>query len=418
MNNYSLLYFCIAVLFVSCKSNKEKANELTSAEKNGGWELLFDGQDLNHWQGFNEDIPGSWSANDGTLYSSGAGGDIGGDIVTKDKYDNFHLKLDWKISLEGNSGIFYHVIMDTSYQAPYETGPEYQLLDDVGFPSPIEEWQMTGADYAMTVANDKKKLNPVGEWNNSEVIFDNGHVEHWLNGEKIVEFEAWTDEWRKNKNSGKWDDFPDYGIGTNGYVGLQDHGSEIWFKNVKIKRLSNKERSLFNGESLSGWKIYGDEKWYVEDGLLVCESASGDDYGYLATDEYFDNFELNLKFKQESNGNSGVFFRSTIDSTRITGWQVEVAPRDHDSGGIYESYGRGWLVQIPDEKEDILKEDDWNDMKIIVNGDHVQTYLNGEQMVDLHDEKIGAAQGRIALQIHDGGGVKVLWKDIHIKLID
>ena len=99
---------------------------------------------------------------------------------------------------------------------------------------------------------------------------------------------------------------------------------------------------------------------------------------------------------------------------KVHGWQCEVAPKGNDSGGIYESYGRGWLAQIPDEKENILKEGEWNTMRLRVEGDHVQTWLNGEPMVDLTDEKIGDAQGRIALQIHDGGGIKVLWKNLKI----
>ena len=99
---------------------------------------------------------------------------------------------------------------------------------------------------------------------------------------------------------------------------------------------------------------------------------------------------------------------------KVHGWQCEVAPKGNDSGGIYESYGRGWLAQIPDEKENILKEGEWNTMRLRVEGDHVQTWLNGETMVDLTDEKIGDAQGRIALQIHDGGGIKVLWKNLKI----
>lgn len=172
---------------------------------------------------------------------------------------------------------------------------------------------------------------------------------------------------------------------------------------------------LFNGKNLTGWKAYGTEKWYVDNGELVCESGPDKQYGYLATEKFYKNFDLTLQFKQEANGNSGVFFRSTIEGTKVSGWQVEVAPPNHDTGGIYESYGRGWLVQIPDEKESILKVGEWNTMRIRVEGDHVQTFLNGQPMVDLNDAKIGAGEGSIALQIHDGGGIKVRWRDIVLK---
>jgi hypothetical protein len=172
---------------------------------------------------------------------------------------------------------------------------------------------------------------------------------------------------------------------------------------------------LFNGKDLSGWKIYGTEKWYVENGELICESGPDKKYGYLATEKFYKNFDLTLEFKQEANGNSGVFFRSTVEGTKVSGWQVEVAPPNHDTGGIYESYGRNWLVQIPDEKENILKSGEWNKMRIRVEGDHVQTYLNGQSMVDFHDEKIGQGDGSIALQIHDGGGIKVRWRNFELK---
>ena len=180
------------------------------------------------------------------------------------------------------------------------------------------------------------------------------------------------------------------------------------------------QTSLFNGEDLSGWKTYGTEKWYVEDGLLVCESGPDKAYGYLATEKHYKNFELNLEFKQEANGNSGVFIRSTREGTKMTGWQVEVAQKRTSekgdaTGGIYESYGRGWLIKPDMEKDKNLKIGEWNKMKIRVVGDEVTTWLNGVQMVTLSDEKIGKGEGSIALQIHDGGGIKVKWRNLKIE---
>lgn len=173
--------------------------------------------------------------------------------------------------------------------------------------------------------------------------------------------------------------------------------------------------SLFNGNDLDGWQIYGTEKWYVEDGLLIAESGPDKQYGYLATEDTYKNFELEVEFLQEANGNSGVFFRSDIEGTKISGWQVEVAPPGHDTGGIYESYGRGWLIKPQPVKDTNLKFGEWNKMKIRVVDDRVTTWLNGVQMVDFQDEKIGEANGKIALQIHDGGGIKVFWRNLRIK---
>ncbi|UCJ10371.1 DUF1080 domain-containing protein [Chitinophaga pendula] len=178
---------------------------------------------------------------------------------------------------------------------------------------------------------------------------------------------------------------------------------------------AQKSQSLFNGKNLDGWKIHGTEKWYVEKGNLICESGPDKEYGYLATDKQYKDFELTLEFKQEADGNSGVFFHSSLEGTKIAGWQAEVAPPGQHSGGIYESYGRGWLIQPEAEKEKALKMGEWNKMRIRVVGDEVTTWLNGEQMITLKDDKIGEKNGQIALQIHSGGGIKVRWRNIAVK---
>ncbi|MHA7862920.1 3-keto-disaccharide hydrolase [Flagellimonas marinaquae] len=176
--------------------------------------------------------------------------------------------------------------------------------------------------------------------------------------------------------------------------------------------------SLFNGENLDGWINHGEEKWYVEDGELICESGPKGEYGYLSTEKFYKNFELTLEFKQEADGNSGVFIRSTFDGTKVSGWQVEVAPPGKDTGGIYESYGRGWLIKPDPEKDQALKMGEWNTMKIRVDGPKVTSWLNGVEMVHLEDEKIGEGEGAIALQIHDGGGIKVKWRNIELIPLD
>lgn len=175
------------------------------------------------------------------------------------------------------------------------------------------------------------------------------------------------------------------------------------------------QKKLFNGKNLKGWTIHGTEKWYVENKELVCESGADKAYGYLSTNKKYEDFELTLRFKQEANGNSGVFIRSSIEGVKISGWQVEVAPANRHTGGVYESYGRGWLIKPKPEDEQYLKSGEWNDLKIKVVGEEITTWLNGQQMIHLKDEKIGQAEGFIALQIHDGGGIKVRWKDIVLK---
>ena len=179
-----------------------------------------------------------------------------------------------------------------------------------------------------------------------------------------------------------------------------------------------KSTSLFNGKDLEGWVQHGEEKWYVENGELICESGPKAEYGYLSTAKDYKDFELSLEFLQEADGNSGVSIRSVFEGTKVSGWQVEVAPLGMHTGGVYESYGRGWLVKPDPEKEKALKVGEWNSMKIRVVGGSITSWLNGTQMIHLEDEKIAQGEGAIALQIHDGGGIKVRWRNIELVSLD
>jgi len=170
------------LLLAGCAGN---FNKLTSEEVEQGWELLFDGKSLDQWRLYNSEGTGSWGVEDECLTADGTGSDSTGYIISKNEYASFDLKFDWKIAPEGNSGVMYHVVESDRFHTPYLTGPEYQLIDDAGWPGGLEEWQKTGADYAMYLPDSaRKKLNEPGKWNNSRILFDNGHVEYWLNGEK------------------------------------------------------------------------------------------------------------------------------------------------------------------------------------------------------------------------------------------
>jgi len=235
---------CIAILLgfvtrMSADCNKD--NKLTPKEKSAGWMLLFDGKSLSGWHGYNGQDTKSWAVEDCTLKSVGTegnyGSDLRADLVTAQQFENFELSIDWKASKGGNSGVMYAVVEDPKYKAAWMTGPEYQFIDDIGFPDKLEEWQKAGANYAMHLPNNQKQLKPVGEWNNTRIVVNGPHVEHWLNGKKILEFERWNTEWTKLRNSGKWKEAPDYGLAKKGHIVLQDHGSVFWFKDIKIREI-------------------------------------------------------------------------------------------------------------------------------------------------------------------------------------
>lgn len=217
-------------------SEVPEMNILSDDEKNEGWILLFDGETTKGWRNFNQEIISGWEVTDGSLIGLGLGGDIGGDIVSVNEYENFILKWDWKLGAKGNSGVMYHVVEEDKYKAPYETGPEYQLIEDENYDIELEEWQKTAADYAMYLPNENKKVN-TNDWNSSMIVFNTDKAEYWLNGMMVLEFVPWSNDWNEKRNSGKWDAFPDYGLFKIGHICLQDHGSKVWFRNIKIKEL-------------------------------------------------------------------------------------------------------------------------------------------------------------------------------------
>jgi hypothetical protein len=172
-------------------------------------------------------------------YSTGGGEATseGGSLITTEQFDNFEFMCDWKVSPSGNSGLLYHVVEDTAYQWAYATGPEYQLMDDGDAPDWASENKLTASSYDMYAPSPNKKVNPAGEWNTSKIVFNNGHVEHWLNGEKVLEYDKGTPDWTARFLQSKWVDYPGWDRYEKGAIGLQDHGNYTWFRNLKIKKL-------------------------------------------------------------------------------------------------------------------------------------------------------------------------------------
>lgn len=211
-----------------------KDNTLSADEKKAGWQLLFDGKSTEGWRPYRNQASEGWEVSNGQLHCKEGKLAHRSDLITTGQYENFELAFDWKIDKGFNSGVIYRV--EEGNRATYETGPEYQLIDDEGYPEKLEDWQKSGSDYAMhppaTIAS-----KPAGEYNHTKIIVKGAHVEHWLNGKKVVDFDLWTPEWQDLKAKSKWKDAKLYGMIKKGHIALQDHGGGIWFKNVKIRPL-------------------------------------------------------------------------------------------------------------------------------------------------------------------------------------
>ncbi len=236
MKLINILLSCVILTGISCQNKVQKDNTLTKSEEKDGWQLLFDGQSTNGWRFFKGGKIEGWKVVDGVLYNSGKGSDHGGDIITDETFKDFELSLEWKIDSLSNSGIFYHVQELDSIHAIYESGPEYQLRDDVNARSTSLRSQYSGANYSMDEPIGAK-VRQLGQWNETRIKVKGPHVEHWLNGVKVVEYELWTEDWLQHKNNGKWRNYPYYGMAKDGYIGLQDHGGLTQFRNIKIRKL-------------------------------------------------------------------------------------------------------------------------------------------------------------------------------------
>ncbi|MGQ0815393.1 MAG: 3-keto-disaccharide hydrolase [Gemmatimonadota bacterium] len=204
-----------------------------NTQNQSDWITLFDGRDASAWRGYlKQDLPAGWQIVGGELTRV----DQGGDIITKDTFENFDLTLDWKVMKGGNSGIFFGVKEDASLPAVYYSGPEMQVLDNVAHRDGLDPRTSAGSNYALHQPI-RDVTKPVGEWNSVRLIVNRGHVEHWLNGLKLLEYELWSDDWKRRVAESKFKEMPEYGLTKRGHIALQDHGDRVAFRNIRIRRL-------------------------------------------------------------------------------------------------------------------------------------------------------------------------------------
>ena len=212
-------------------------NTLTAAEKNEGWISLFDGKTTDGWHTYLKDKAGSaWNVEDGALHLNPKTKEGRGDIVTSKEFTNFDLKVEWKISPKGNSGVIFLVKEDPKIEESYESGPEMQVLDNDGHPDGKIPKHRAGDLYDL-ISCSKETVKPVGEWNQVEIVVNNGDLKLFLNGYNVVHTTMWDDNWRKMIAGSKFKEWPVFGTFKTGRIDLQDHGNEVWFRNIKIKNL-------------------------------------------------------------------------------------------------------------------------------------------------------------------------------------
>ncbi len=399
-------------------------NELTGEEKAAGWMLLFDGESTEHWRGYrSEQFPTKgWSFSEEAL-TIGAG-EEGGDIITKETFENFELILEWKASPSANSGIMYRVNEENEY--PWQSGPEFQILDDAGAGVSATDGHSAGALYDLYAPAGAKHLHPASAWNEARIVLDEGKLEHWVNGEKVIEADLNGAEWKSRVAGSKFASYEDFGVIADGHIALQDHGNEVSFRNIRIRDLdmsAGPEVALFNGRTLDGWSTVFDdgakhpETFFVEGGIIIC---SGNPGGYIRTNGSYENFVLALDWRWDPStkqaGNSGVLVR-TIGADKVWPKSVEAQLMHGNAGyfiGIdgYPMRGEptrtnGRVIAFTENAENPPGE--WNRYVITVIGENIVLEINGKKV---NEATVDVNSGTICL-LSEGTPIHV--RDITIR---
>lgn len=242
MQKLKLLFALILLATLNAASQTStKPNTLDSKEKASGWKLLFDGTSKSGWHVFNNKTDGSaWKVTDGALYldpkARGPKGEGGGDIISDQEFENYHLMLEWKLDSAGNSGLIIQAQEDPKYRYAWVTGPEIQIIDNNAHPDAKNPKHRAGDLYDLVAAT-PETVKPIGEWNLMEVVQNNGKLDLFLNGAKVVSTSQWDDNWTKMISESKFKSMADFGKFKKGKISLQDHGNAVWFRNIKIKQL-------------------------------------------------------------------------------------------------------------------------------------------------------------------------------------
>jgi hypothetical protein len=401
--------------------------QLTAVEKAAGWKLLFDGQSTDAWRGYRQKAfpKEGWVVEDGCLKT--VPDEHGGDIITVDQYADFELQLEWRVPEKGNSGIIYRVT--EKHDASWQTGPEYQILDDAGHNFPPTGVQSAGAVYALYGPSDKKQAAPANQFHQARIRLKDNHLTHWLDGVKVVECRLGSDEWKERVAASKFSKYEGFGAQPKGHIALQHHGQSVWFRNIKIRDLNApppNEVRLFNGKNLTGWTAYLQENgkmedvWSVRDGVLICKGRPA---GYIRTDKDYTNYVLKLEWRfdpAKGAGNSGVLLR-LIGEDKVWPRSIEAQLQSENAGDFWNidefpmqtdpARTSGRNTKKTEAAEYPIGE--WNEYEIIVNHGSVILNVNGEKLNEAWD--VWETPGKIGLQSE---GAEIHFRNIRLAPIE
>ncbi|MBX3357675.1 MAG: DUF1080 domain-containing protein [Phycisphaeraceae bacterium] len=388
-------------------ADQQVQNALTPAEAAAGWMLLFDGASTRQWRSYKgEGFPQKgWVVENGTVRVVKGGG--GGDIVTVKEYEDFEFSLDFKCARGANSGIMYRVA--ETQGAPWMTGPEFQILDNAGHSDGADPKHRAGALYDLIEPPPETPPAPPGQWNNARIRIRDGVLQQFLNGVKTAECRIDNDDWKAMIAASKFKAWPSFGMEKKGRIALQDHGDDVWFRNIKVRDLKAPmpgEQALFEGPDLAGWPVFPEatrRAWSWREGVLACE---GNATGYIRTNEAFESFVLRLQWRFDpkgGGGNSGVLLRVQPPDA-VWPPAVEMQLKSGQAGDLL-SIGRfpmsGDAARTSGRRVDRMRTverpvGEWNDCEVIADGAGLVVRINGEVVNEASE--VAVKPGTIALQ--------------------
>jgi len=425
-----------AIIALSVSLPTINGASLTAVEEAAGWRL-YSGQDaMSRWHGYKQSaFPKGWAVESGEIKQVPGGNGV--DLLTNSSFADVEFVCRFKLDPKANSGIIWRT--NETLETAWQTGPEYQLLEDATYPDKVMPTQACGALYDLYAPADTKKMNPAGQWNDARIRIRNGVLQHWVNGVKVVDARLHDDagkptpEWLDKIAASKFKDYKGFGLQPTGAIALQDHGGGVAFRDVKIRDLAAPlpgEVALFNGKDLEGWEpIVPDlagktpgpaSVWSVKDGVLIC---SGNPAGYIRTKNDYKNYILRLQWRfdpAKGAGNSGVLLRM-VGADKVWPRSVEAQLHSTNAGDFWNIDEYGMTVAKErtngrNTKKTRMAErpvGEWNEYEIVVNKGDIVLYVNGEELNRATAVEENA--GKICLQSE---GAEIQFRNIRLVSLD